>query len=205
MGVSGIARMTFASDRGTLGREMSDHQDPKRADDLHPVPLTAEWSRTMTLMVGLWLALSLALSTGPSSGASARIGRSAVLSPQTVTVRLSPVDRDQVQGRARLTATRGGGTMIVVQVQHLPPGASVTSRLHAGTCSHLTQLSASFARLPTLTANARGRATAQGHVLFHGQRNEPVGLGVLSDGGHVIVLARGPYLVACGVIPRLTR
>jgi hypothetical protein len=159
----------------------------------------------MHLAFGFMLMLSPALTRMPPAGAPARMEQSAVLSSQTVTVRLSSVDHDRVQGTARLTATPTGGTMIVVQVQHLPPGARVSSRLHAGTCAHLTRLSASFARLPDLTANAQGRATAQGPILFHGQRNEPVGLAVLGDGGHVIVLARGMRLVACGMIPRLTR
>jgi hypothetical protein len=58
------------------------------------------------------------------------------------------------------------------------------SRLHAGTA--LTRLSASFSRLPTLTADAKGRAKATGRLLFHGR--EEVWLSAVADARHSIVI-----------------
>jgi hypothetical protein len=70
--------------------------------------------------------------------------------------------------------------------------------MHAGTCA---MASASFAALPDLKADATGRATATGSVLFHGME---VALAIMADGEHIIVIQAGEGVVACGVIPRPT-
>ena len=70
--------------------------------------------------------------------------------------------------------------------------------MHANTCA---MPSASFATLPDLKADATGRATATGSVLFHGTEN--IALTTMADGEHIIAIQAG-QVVACGVIPKLT-
>jgi hypothetical protein len=70
--------------------------------------------------------------------------------------------------------------------------------MHANTCA---MPSASFAALPDLKADATGRATATGSVLFHGTEN--VALATMADGEHIIAIQAGGQVVACGTIPRL--
>lgn len=60
--------------------------------------------------------------------------------------------------------------------------------------------SASFAALPDLHADATGRATATGPVLFH---EMDLALTIMVDGQHIIAIRAG-QVVACGVIPKLT-
>jgi hypothetical protein len=67
--------------------------------------------------------------------------------------------------------------------------------MHANTCA---MPSASFAALPELQADASGKATATGSVLFRGTDNVP--LTSMADGGHIIAIQTG-QMVACGVIP----
>ena len=54
--------------------------------------------------------------------------------------------------------------------------------MHAGTCA---MPSASFAPLPYLKADATGRTTATGLVLFHATEN--VALATMADGEHIKV------------------
>jgi hypothetical protein len=68
--------------------------------------------------------------------------------------------------------------------------------MHANTC---TQPSASFAALPKLTADAGGKATATGSILY--RDTEAVALATMADGAHIIAIQTG-QMVACGVIPR---
>jgi hypothetical protein len=69
--------------------------------------------------------------------------------------------------------------------------------MQAGTCE---MPSASFATLPDLQADATGRATATGSVLFRG--TEAVALVTMADGEHILAI-QTEQVVACGVIPKL--
>jgi len=71
--------------------------------------------------------------------------------------------------------------------------------MQAGTCD---MPGASFATLPSLTADEAGTATATGSVLFRG--TEDVALATMADGEHVIALQTDGQVVACGVIPALS-
>ena len=114
-----------------------------------------------------------------------------------VTVRLDPVGGSGVSGMATLTAA-GEGTQVELDIQGLAPGATARATMQANTC---TMPSASFAALPDLQADATGRATATGSVLFRGTDN--VALATMADGAHIITIQTG-QVVACGVIPMLT-
>ena len=120
-----------------------------------------------------------------------------VLAQKTVTVRLDPVGESGVSGTAILTAA-GDGTNVALDVNGLVPGAGARSTMHANTCA---MPSASFAALPNLKADATGRATATGLVLFHG--TESVALATMADGEHIIAIHAGEQVVACGLIPKL--
>jgi hypothetical protein len=116
------------------------------------------------------------------------------LAQETVTVRLEPVGGSGVSGTAVLTAA-GDGTTVELDVQGLAPGTTARATMHANTCA---MPSASFAALPDLQADANGKATATGSVLFRGTDNVP--LTSMADGGHIITIQTG-QMVACGVIP----
>jgi hypothetical protein len=118
------------------------------------------------------------------------------IAQEAVTVQLDPVGKSKVSGTATLTAA-GEGTDVTLDVTGLAPGADARATMHANTCA---MPSASFAALPDLKADAAGRATATGSVLFHG--TEAVALATMADGEHVIAVRAG-QVVACGVIPRL--
>jgi hypothetical protein len=119
-----------------------------------------------------------------------------VLAQGAVTVQLDPLGESGVSGTAILTAA-GEGTEVGLEVTGLTPGAEARVTMHANTCA---MPSASFAPLPGLKADATGRATATGRVLFH---NMDVALTVMADGQHVIFVRAGGQAVACGVIPPL--
>ena len=119
-----------------------------------------------------------------------------VVAQETVTVRLDPVGESGVSGTATLTAA-GDGTNVVLDITGLAPGADARATMHANTCA---MPSASFAALPDLKADATGRATATGSVLFHGTG---VALATMADGEHIIAIHAGQQVAACGVIPRL--
>jgi LPXTG-motif cell wall-anchored protein len=119
-----------------------------------------------------------------------------VMAQEEVMVRLEPVGGSGVSGTATLTAA-GDGTLVALDVEGLAPGAAARGTMQAGTCA---MPSASFAALPELKADAAGRATASGSVLFHGTEN--VALATMADGEHIIAIHTG-QVVACGVIPKL--
>jgi hypothetical protein len=114
---------------------------------------------------------------------------------ETLTVQLDPVGDSGITGTVTLTAA-GEGTDVTLDVEGLAAGAEVQATMQAGTCD---MPSASFATLPTLTADATGTATATGSVLFRG--TEDVALTTMADGEHVIAIQAGGEVVACGVIP----
>jgi LPXTG-motif cell wall-anchored protein len=116
-----------------------------------------------------------------------------------VTVQLDPVGASGVSGTATLTAALDGTnvTLVTLDVKGLAPGADARATMQANTCA---MPSASFAALPALKADATGRATATGAVLFRG--TEAVALETMADGEHVITVQTG-QVVACGVIPKL--
>jgi hypothetical protein len=118
------------------------------------------------------------------------------MAQEQVTVQLEPVGGSGVSGTATLTAA-GEGTQVALDVEGLAPGATARGTMQAGTCD---MPSASFAALPDLTADAAGRATATGSVLFHGTEN--VALATMADGEHIIAI-HTDQVVACGVIPSL--
>jgi hypothetical protein len=116
-----------------------------------------------------------------------------------VTVQLDPVGESGVSGTATLTAALDGTnvTLVTLDVKGLAPGTDARATMNANTCA---MPSASFAALPALKADATGRATATGSVLFRG--TEAVALATMADGEHVIAVQAG-QVVACGVIPKL--
>ena len=109
----------------------------------------------------------------------------AILAQETVTVRLDPVGESGVSGTAILTAA-GEGTNVALDVSGMAPGADARATMQADTCA---MPSASFAALPDLKADATGRATATGSVLFHGTEN--VALATMADGEHIIAVRAG--------------
>jgi LPXTG-motif cell wall-anchored protein len=119
-----------------------------------------------------------------------------VMAQETVSVQLEPVDGSGVSGTASLSAA-GEGTDIALDIQGLAPGAAARGTMQAGTCE---MPSASFATLPDLQADATGRATATGSVLFRG--TEAVALATMADGEHILAI-QTEQVVACGVIPKL--
>jgi hypothetical protein len=119
------------------------------------------------------------------------------MAQEQVTVQLEPVGGSGVSGTATLTAA-GDGTQVALDVEGLAPDAAARATMQAGTCA---TPSASFAALPDLTADAAGRATASGAVLFHATEN--VALATMADGEHIIAI-HTDQVVACGVIPNLT-
>ena len=141
---------------------------------------------TWLRLVGIAL-VGLALLLWPGRG----------LAQEVVTVRLGPVGGSGVSGTAMLTAV-GEGTQVELDIQGLAPGTTARATMQANTCA---MPSASFAALPDLAADAAGRATATGSVLFRG--TEDVALATMADGAHVITIQAG-QTVACGVIPALT-
>jgi hypothetical protein len=121
-----------------------------------------------------------------------------VMAREAITVRLDPVGESEVSGTATLIAA-GDGTKVTLDIKGLAPGADARATMHANTCA---MPSASFAALPDLEADATGRATATGSVLFHGREN--VALATMADGEHIIAIQAGGQVMACGVIPKLT-
>jgi hypothetical protein len=119
-----------------------------------------------------------------------------LMAQEAVTVQLDPVGESGVSGTATLAAA-GDGTDVALDIQGLAPGADARATMQANTCD---MPSASFAALPDLKADANGRATATGSVLFHGTEN--VALETMADGEHIITIQTG-QVVACGVIPKL--
>jgi hypothetical protein len=116
---------------------------------------------------------------------------------QTFTVPISTMGESGVSGSAVLTAV-DGGTSISLDISGLTAGGTASAALHAGTCS---TPGASAAALPALTADATGKATASGSILFRG--TESVALSTVADGDHVILVHQGDRTVACGVIPMI--
>jgi hypothetical protein len=115
---------------------------------------------------------------------------------ETVVVQLDPVGGSGVSGTATLSAA-GEGTNVVLDIGGMAPGTAARGTMQAGTCD---MPSASFAALPDLEANATGRATATGSVLFRG--TDDVALETMADGEHIIAI-QTDQVVACGVIPKL--
>lgn len=70
--------------------------------------------------------------------------------------------------------------------------------MQAGTCA---TPGASAATLPALTADANGKASVTGAVLFRGAEN--VALTVMTDGAHTITVMGPGGVVACCQIPAL--
>ncbi len=118
------------------------------------------------------------------------------LAQEAVTVQLDPMGGSGVSGTATLTAA-GEGTNVTLDVKGLAPNTDARATMNANTCA---APSASFAALPDLKADAIGKATATGAVLFRG--TEAVALETMADGEHVIAIQAG-QVVACGVIPKL--
>jgi hypothetical protein len=121
-----------------------------------------------------------------------------VMAQELITAQLDPVGDSGVSGTATLIAA-GDGTTVELDIKSLAPGADARATMHANTCA---MPSASFAALPDLKADATGRATATGSVLFRG--TETVALTTMTDGEHIIAIQAGGQVVACGVIPKLT-
>lgn len=119
------------------------------------------------------------------------------LAQEVVSVQIDPIGESGVSGTATLTAT-GEGTDVVLDITGLAPGTVARGTMQAGTCA---MPSASFAALPELVADASGRATATGSILFRG--TEPVALATMADGEHIIAI-QVEQVVACGVIPKPT-
>lgn len=119
-----------------------------------------------------------------------------VLAQESVRVQLESMNGSGVSGTATLSIA-GEGTNVILDVEGLAPDAIAQATMHAGTCA---TPSASFAPLPELQADATGRATATGSILFRG--TEDIALATMTDGEHIIVI-QTEEVVACGVIPQL--
>ncbi|HYP39419.1 MAG TPA: hypothetical protein VEX13_03585, partial [Chloroflexia bacterium] len=116
---------------------------------------------------------------------------------QAVLVQIESVDASGARGTASMRATGTDlGTFVSLQVTGLRPHTPAQVTLHAGSCA---SPSASFTALPELAADAEGKATGTGTVLFRGVENVP--LATLADGEHVIALSQSGRVVACGTIP----
>ncbi|MDQ5825950.1 MAG: hypothetical protein M3441_17280 [Chloroflexota bacterium] len=139
----------------------------------------------MKRLVVLLVTVALMLTTGVA------------LAENTFTVPFSALGNSGVEGSAVLTAA-GEGTDISLDITGLTPGASASATLHAGTCE---APSASLATLPALTADASGKATASGQVLFRG--TEGVALAAIADGEHVMFISQAGQTVACAWIPEV--
>ncbi len=113
---------------------------------------------------------------------------------ESVNVQLASTGGSTVTGTATLTAD-GEATNVTLEVTGLPANAAARATMQAGTCE---QPGASFAELPNLQADANGRATATGKVLFRG--TEDVALATMADGEHTLSVVVD-QVVACGVIP----
>lgn len=118
------------------------------------------------------------------------------LAIETVPLNLDAVGGSGVSGGAVVTPA-GEGTNVTLEIQGLPAGGEARAVMTAGTCA---QPGASFATLPNLKADASGKATATGPILFRG--TDPVALAAVADGQHVISI-QTDKVVACGVIPHL--
>jgi len=119
-----------------------------------------------------------------------------VMAQEEIIVQLDPVGESGVSGTVTLTVA-GNGTNAVLDIEGLAPGTTTQATMHANTCA---MPSASFTALPTLNADATGRATATGSVLFRGM--EDIALATIADGEHIIII-QTEQIVACGVIPKL--
>ena len=137
----------------------------------------------MKKLTVLLVAAALMLSTG------------AALAQGTFSVPFSQVGGSGVEGSGVLTAT-GEGTDVSLEITGLAAGSTATATLHAGTCA---APGASFAKLADLTADASGRATASGQVLFRGA--DPVALQDIADGQHIIAISQSGKMVSCTWIP----
>ena len=145
----------------------------------------------------LWQLVSLCLRSALLVVLALLLPPGIVTAQQAVTVWLHSVGESGVSGTATLTAA-GDGTDVSIEVTGLAPGANARATMHAGTCA---TPSASFAALPELNADATGKATATGAVLFRG--TDSVALATMTDGEHIIAIQTGQAVV-CGVIPRPT-
>ena len=116
------------------------------------------------------------------------------LAQTSVTVQLEPIGGSNVSGTATLTA-EGNGTRVSLDIAGLAPSTTAQATMHAGTCA---APGASAAELPDLTADANGRATANGQILFRG--TESVALATMADGQHIIAVGDPNGTLACGVI-----
>lgn len=143
-----------------------------------------------------------ALSSVSPAAAMPGFGQLHVAAPRVVTVRLQPVGHSRVTGTVRLS-TAGARTKAVLDVRHLPPGANAFPVIHAGRCSDPAHLSASSLFLPSIKADAQGRAMGTGwmHGPDAGGRNRNVRLSWITGGHDVIVIYTRTRLVACGDIP----
>ncbi len=118
-----------------------------------------------------------------------------VLAQESIPVDLESVNGSGVSGTATLSMV-GEGTNVALDIEGLAPDAVAQGTMHAGTCA---TPSASFTTLPELQADATGRATATGSILFRG--TEDVALATMTDGEHIIFI-QTEEVVACGVIPQ---
>ncbi len=136
-----------------------------------------------------WFGIGLLMLTVGVNSATSAVAQAAI------TVQLEPVAGGNVSGTAVLAA-EGDATRVTLNVAGLAPGTSATASLQAGTRE---TPGASAAALPALTADANGRASANGRVLFRGTEN--VALAAIADGAHTITVAAPSGATACGVIP----
>jgi hypothetical protein len=118
-----------------------------------------------------------------------------VVAQEEITAQLDPVGDSGVSGTATLIAA-GDGSNVELVIKGFSPGLDARSAMHAGTN---TIPSASFAALPDLKADATGRTTATGSVLFRGTEN--IKLATMADGEHIIAIQAGGQIVARAVIP----
>lgn len=99
---------------------------------------------------------------------------------RTVVASLEGVAGSHMSGTATFQAN-GDATDVSLELAGLRPNTGYRAHVHAGTCA---TASAGFADVPPFAADAVGRATARGEVLFRGR--EHVALATIADGGHIL-------------------
>ena len=107
-----------------------------------------------------------------------------------IPVDVKPLKGGAVHGTVTFYAGKGGAAALVA-VRELPAKSSVRILVHAGTCD---RHSASFAALPLLRADARGRIDARVSVRFHHRK---IPLRAISAGEHAVRVVASRSL-ACG-------
>jgi len=141
----------------------------------------ATWNRAVT---GEW-----SMAGGPFAEPSPQL---------STTIQLEPTADAAVRGVVTLVALPDGETSFELQLSGLVPGRAYGIQLQVGTPA---LPSASVTQVATVTADAAGRASADGLVRFRG--TEPIALLEIADSHHILTVVGAGQTVAVGIIPAL--